>query len=98
MVRVKKNATICKICVPLFDKKRGCFASHFYGLTLDLCEKCRNIVLRRFLPKVSQCQFFAPQSKALYKTVHFQELRHTCKEDGALLQITALKECLATWN
>ena len=48
MVRVKNNATICKICAPLFDKK-SChtfmkIAPHFYGL----CGKRRDTELRHF--------------------------------------------------
>ena len=59
MVRIKKDATICKICVPLyvFDKKSVallCFASGFVG-------QARGTVLRHLLPNAPQFLPNAPQ-------------------------------------
>ena len=96
-VRIKKNATICKICVPLFDKKRSCFALHFYGLPLDLCGRRRNTRLRHFLPNASQFgTFYAYASNmplfhrasglcTAKKTGHFRGLRRTFGNCGALV-------------
>ena len=94
-----------KVCVLLLCRflirNAGAFVPYFYGFASDLCGKCRNTVLQRFLPNAPQLSTFfclgferatfSPGVRLLRckkKTAHFRKLRHTYKEDGTLSQIT----------
>ena len=82
---VKKNAIICKICVPQSDKTVN--AQHFYGLPLDLRGKRQDMELRRLLPKVPQFLPNAPQfgeSAAFSWQKAPQSLDCSALQDGTL--------------
>ena len=87
-VRVKKNA-MCAAFVPLIDKKRGCFAPHFYGLPL-ICvgsveiRYCGTFCITRRNSAPFPCRSFIGRQAFLP-----QGLRRTFGNCGTLSEIAA---------
>ena len=68
MVRVKKNATICKILRHILTRN----VPHFYGLPLDLCGKCGiRYFIAALFAKRTAIRHFHGKSVAILGLRHF---------------------------
>ena len=87
-VHVKKNATICKVCALLFEKKRATLLRFSFGFVRETLENgipalfAKRTAIRRMCRIFTGCQAFVPQ-KAL------QSLNCGILQDGALSGIAA---------